>query len=293
MGVKYMAAWAVSGSVLLSAGTVFAGAEEGDKATEQQLKQSGTEMVPSEQLRKPKPKPPPVKSTEEAPPPPPAEPMPPQPKQAAPIMPAPEPEPAVAGLLAAPYLRADIGFGFSNDPDGSQSTGAMTAEDSGNFGMFSGGGGIRFNRHFRSDVTFAYRPDTDIESTSAAGNTNNTEVDSISVMLNAYMDLGSYEKVVPYVGAGIGYSRLSTGTLTTTGGNASETGESADNFAYALMAGAAVEIADGTSLDLGYRFINLGGIEQSGEFSNGTTAQATEFDDLIVHEVKAGLRVTF
>ena len=92
----------------------------------------------------------------------------------------------------------------------------------------------------------------------------------MSVMANVYVDTGEFGMITPYIGAGIGYARLSTGTQTTAGGNASESGETADNVAYALMAGGAVQISDAIALDIGYRFISLGEIEQSGQFSNGT-----------------------
>jgi len=295
MGVKYMAAWAASGILIIASGSALAGADEGDAATKQQLKSSGTEMVPSETLAKPKaaPEPAPVQPV--------AQPEPQAPAVQQPVAePMPEPTPSAmpepmtkTASMSGPYLRVDIGYGLTTDPDGTQSAGPTSAEDSGNFGVFGGGAGYRFNKYLRADMSMAYRPETSIDSTSAAGNSNASEVDALSVMANVYVDTGQFGMLTPYVGAGIGYARLSTGTLTTTGGNASETGETADNVAYALMAGGAFHLSDEIALDIGYRFISLGEMVQSGQFSDGTTGQATEFDELLVHEVKAGIRIQF
>jgi len=85
-------------------------------------------------------------------------------------------------------------------------------------------------------------------------------------------------------GAGIGYSRLETGTLSTTGGVASESGASSDNFAWSLSAGLAMSVTSNAAVDVNYRFTDLGEFKQAG---------TTEFDNLMVHEFRAGLRYSF
>jgi len=89
---------------------------------------------------------------------------------------------------------------------------------------------------------------------------------------------------LPYAGAGIGYSRLESGTLSTTGGVASESGATSDNFAWSLSAGVAMSVTDHAAVDVNYRFTDLGEFNQAG---------TTEFDDLMVHEFRAGLRYSF
>ncbi len=147
--------------------------------------------------------------------------------------------------------------------------------------------------------------------TTAAGatvrNTTNGEcsgtysgkLQSYDVLFNGYVDLGTWYHVTPYVGAGIGlsfghYQTASTYTqfdgtpynIYYTDPVTSETfhgdydhhsSGTYYNFAYALMAGAAVDIYDHTKLDIGYRYINLGRI--SGVSST-----------LYAHEVRAGVR---
>lgn len=65
----------------------------------------------------------------------------------------------------------------------------------------------------------------------------------------------------PYLRVDIGYGLTNDPDGTQAGGNASESGETADNVAYALMAGGTVQNSDAIALDIGYRFISLGEIE--------------------------------
>ena len=184
--------------------------------------------------------------------------------------------------ISGPYLRIDVGYGISVTPDGSTSAGAMTGEDVSNFGVYGGGVGYRFSENLRADLTFSYRPDTDVEATTAGGTAITSEVDAMTTMINAYFDMGKFSGVTPYVGAGIGYARLETSDQTGT----VVTGDTSSNFAWAAMLGAAIDLGLGnaTRADLGYRFINLGEFQQESD---------TTYDDLMVHEIRAGLRHSF
>ena len=267
----------------------IAGADDSGRATKKQLRDAGTEMVPDESLKKSSANPIPVtdvKMPEDNPVP---QPQPVEPKA---VEHAPEPTPASAiekpakmvETLAGPYLRVDIGYGFALDSDGTQSAGGLTNNSVDNAALIGGGIGYRLNENFRSDITFSYRPDADVSATTAAGNTLSTEVNGLSVMANGYWDVATFDTFTPYVGAGAGYARLSTSTQTTTGGIANESGATSDNFSWALMLGGTFDINSVAAIDIGYRFVNLG------EFKQTTS---TTFDDLMVHETRAGLRYKF
>lgn len=184
--------------------------------------------------------------------------------------------------IAGPYLRADVGYGITMNPDGANTAGAFTNEDVGNLGVFGGGVGYRFNENLRADLTFSYRPDADVDATTSGGTNIASEVDGMTIMINAYADLGEFSGFTPYVGAGIGYARLETADQTGTVVN----GGVSSNFAWAVMLGTAIDVGmgDATRADLGYRFINLGEFEQE---------SSTTYDDLMVHELRAGLRHSF
>ena len=116
--------------------------------------------------------------------------------------------------------------------------------------------------------------------TTSARNTTTTDVSTLSGMTNGYWNIGTFEGITPYVGAGVGFAHLSTSDQTTTGGIAIESGSTTDNLAWSLNAGAAYELFQNTALDINYRFINLGDFKQS---------VRTKYDKLSAHKVRSGL----
>jgi opacity protein-like surface antigen len=220
------------------------------------------------------------------------------------------------------YLRGDIGFSNQNvksvlDTNSAAYNNVAVAQTSsfGSAGIYGGGVGYQFNNWFRADVTGQYR-----------GKSNFTGLDVISgtgpfagfvgtdsytatksellFLANAYVDLGTWWCVTPFVGAGIGTARVSVGNFTDTGdfinggvqnhsfnyaGQASQW-----NFAWALHAGLAYKVSPGLTLELAYSYVNLG---------NGITGPTSSFDQVtnITHapfsynnitsnDVKLGLR---
>jgi len=265
----------------------IAGADDSGRATKKQLRDAGTGMVPDENLKKSSANPIPVTDMKM----PEAKPVP-QPVEPKTVQPVPESTPnsgidkpaKMAETAAGPYLRVDVGYGFAMDSDGTQSAGGLTNSSVDNAALIGGGIGYRVTESFRSDITFSYRPDADVSATTAAGNTLATEVNGLSVMANGYWDIATFDTFTPYVGAGAGYARLSTSTQTTTGGIANESGATSDNFSWALMLGGTFDINSVAAIDIGYRYVNLGEFKQ---------ATSTTFDDLMVHETRAGLRYKF
>ena len=316
MTVKDMAAFVVTGilTVALPIGAgggiaeaaELAGADEEDKATKDQLREAGQGQMPAKNLKKAVPKSEPSVQPVSQKAPVKAEPekkmaepekkmAEPEKKMAEPERkPAPEPVKAAepskpeqktapeSPQIAAPYLRMDVGYGLTMNPSGRTTAGDMTGEDVGNLALFGGGIGYRFSDSIRADLTVSYRPDTDVDATTAGDAAVASEVDGMTVMLNGYYDLPDFEGFTPYVGAGIGMARLETAdqTGTVTGGATST------NLAWAMMLGTSIDVGLGESTvgDLGYRFISLGEFAQQ----DGTT-----YDDLYVHEFRAGLRHQF
>ncbi|MED5396569.1 MAG: hypothetical protein VX990_07685 [Pseudomonadota bacterium] len=236
MGAKYMAAFAVSGILTVATGSAWAGAAGSQNATQQQLKSFGTDMIPPEQLRTSQPQPV-------------------------------EPPSSVSMVgrseIPGPYLHVDNVFGLANNLDGSQSASSSAAEKTDNFGLIGDSAGYRLSHNLLSDVTFSLRTEADVESGSAEGNRNESEIDALTVMFNSYINLANLGMITPYIGAG--YTSLSTGMQTTFEGNTSESGAVANNPAYSVMGGTAITINDRASLNIG----------------------------LLMHEIKAGLRFQF
>lgn len=277
----------------------LAGADEPDRATPEQLRRADQQMVPSESMKKAMPKSEPsampaasepaapMKTAEDA------DKMPAKAMPAAetkPETPAEKPAPAKQPMKTAmqpstpagPYVRGDIGYGFASDPDGTTSAGAMSGESVGDAALFGVGIGYRFSPNFRADATVDFRADANVDATTSGGTAVTSEVNGWTLMANAYWDIGDFNGITPYVGAGMGYARLETSDQV--GGNA-EPSATNDNLAWAGMLGLAIATGvPGAAIDVGYRYIQLGDFKQDGGAS---------YDDLAAHEVRAGFRYQF
>lgn len=306
----------------------LAGADESDRATEKELKDSGTKMVPaspSAQSRDPlKPatpvveeKPAPVIVEEKTPKPVPTEPTKEEkkaeiekiePKASAAEekpeeIPAQEPKKTAVAennddLLFRPYARIDTGFALTGSPGGDGRNGTHQSVDVQDTGLLGVGIGMKVDDQVRIEGNLSYYSPFDVDGRDGAGNTISTELESIGAMLSIFYDIEQVHDFVgsdtftPYVGGGVGISMLDTDAMTTSG-SASEPGTEVYNLTYALQAGLGTKITDTLTLDFGYKFINMGQFEQDGGVSNGANSKTTKFDDLIVHEFKAGVRFQF
>jgi opacity protein-like surface antigen len=154
-------------------------------------------------------------------------------------------------------------------------------------------------------VTADYRADARITALSSGSSyvhgysTDVLKLESTTVLLNGYLDLGNWSGVTPYVGAGIGFAHNNLNSywsqitcLTVTCSSAfsqarvpHETG-SKNNLAWALMAGAAVDIGMGLKLDLGYRYLRVG--ESKTELDSAGFGFKTK--PLDAHEARIGVR---
>ncbi|MEE9375127.1 MAG: outer membrane beta-barrel protein [Rhizobiaceae bacterium] len=137
-------------------------------------------------------------------------------------------------------------------------------------------------------------------------NCTSTDVSSVSalkLLANAYVDLGNFSGITPYVGAGIGgaYVRWSdlVNTQTCTadvnvdcpvGGIPADThaGVASWRFAYALHAGFSYDISQNTKLDLGYTYSSIAGGDMF-KWLDGSGTQGYD-KGITSHVIRAGLR---
>ncbi|WP_298961024.1 outer membrane protein [uncultured Roseibium sp.] len=207
------------------------------------------------------------------------------------------PAPAVGGF----YLRGDIGYKIYNAPDIKYGTLDFFDEDMDGTFMLGGGVGYKFNNHFRTDLTLDYEFPAEVKSKapcfgcSPDYSIEKADIDVWTVMLNGYVDIGTWNKITPYVGAGIGASYVTTSDIrfqNPNGASGTYEGDSKWNFAWALMAGASYDITPNLALDGGYRYLNIGDAH-SAKFSTGGQNARIEYEDLSAHEFRLGARYTF
>lgn len=200
------------------------------------------------------------------------------------------------------YLRGDIGYTDYTTPRDKLFGSPVLAPLNGERleGAFAVGGGVGYqvNEWFRADATIDYRARTSFEGTRPfpaydLGYVHDRgELDSLSFMLNGYVDLGTWSGVTPYLGAGIGLAsnRLNDVTrLTYQGGALADRSvveaHTSNNFAWALMGGVSARLGSGFAVDLGYRYIHLGDVRTRWDAAAGIRT-----DGIQAHEVRVGAR---
>jgi opacity protein-like surface antigen len=238
-----------------------------------------------------------------------------------PMPPPPAPELGLRGSVSGIYIRGDVGIGELKVKKYEQrdviAAGGSFFGETDNYSVFVGAGlGYRFNNWFRVDGTFEYRGASQIGvsdyltysngiGTVQQTNTYKGNLSSMVALFNGYVDLGTWNCLTPYIGAGIGYAsnRISGFTdqgIVFAGGPSSATLGTARNgtksgVAWALMAGLGYEVNKNLTLEIGYRYLNLGEA-QSGRIQNAFLAEnyapmkAKELDS---HDIKIGMRWNF
>jgi len=215
------------------------------------------------------------------------------------------------------YLRGDIGFSSQrvgrldnvlyNNPGQTIVPKGMGFDSAGIFGL---GVGYQVNNWLRFDVTGEYRAAANFKGSDAvtfnggflSDNYTGTKSEWVA-MINGYVDLGTWHGITPFVGAGIGAANVTISGFRDDGLGFSGNGpivstayaatRSKWNFAWALHAGLAYQVTDCLTLELAYRYINLGdgvtGDIVAGDGTNNVN-NPMHFKNITSNDVKIGLR---
>ncbi|MTI44955.1 opacity protein-like surface antigen [Roseibium hamelinense] len=208
------------------------------------------------------------------------------------------------------YLRGDIGYKLYQDPSGSFNDPLIgdlryERESLDDAWMFGVGVGYQVNDYFRTDLTLDYETKATATgyapcvgcATAGQFSRETADIDVWTVMLNGYVDIGTWHRITPYVGAGIGAAYVnasSKNSVNPDGSTASYEGDNGQwNFAWALMAGAEYAFTPNWSLDAGYRYKDLGEAKTVRLDNVGTGGTREKWEDLVAHEFRLGMRYTF
>lgn len=231
------------------------------------------------------------------------------------IMPAPAYAPPVVEDFGGWYLRGDIGFSnqrvsrLNNALDANNISSAQNL----NFntaGIFGLGVGYKFNNWFRADVTGEFRgssqflgKDSITYPTGFGTDIYHGSKSEWVVLANAYVDLGTWWCMTPFIGAGVGGARVSINNfsdqgLAIQGGPVLPALGFADNvskwnLAWALHAGVAYKVTPNFTVELAYRYLDMGDgltgdlrpFDGVNNFNNPMT-----FKSITSHDLKLGVR---
>jgi opacity protein-like surface antigen len=231
------------------------------------------------------------------------------------LPPPPEPLGLKGTISSGFYLRGDVGVGIQSiskyhQDDVAQFGGTFFGKTD-NAAFFAGLGiGYRFNNWLRFDITGEYRGSSSIGVNDIVfnpfindfqTNTYKGNLTSLVTLFNGYIDLGTWNCLTPYIGAGIGFTQNRVSGLTDQGSVAgfptlgyANSGTNTD-LAWALMAGLGYEVNKNLTLELGYRYLNLSDA-QSGRLINAFTGQIQgplKARDIDSHDFRIGMRWNF
>jgi opacity protein-like surface antigen len=199
---------------------------------------------------------------------------------------------SIDASLPAGYSKTTEGLGFDSSP------------------LFDLGVGYRFNNWFRADVIGQYRGKANLHGSDNVVGPGFVGVNNYTgsksewvVMANAYVDLGTWWCITPFVGAGVGgsYNKISgfrdDGVSYSGGALSNSVAYFADNgkwnFAWAAHAGLAYKVNPGFTVELAYSYMNLGDGAPGNYrlFDNSASGPTSiKLKELTSHDLKLGVR---
>jgi opacity protein-like surface antigen len=212
------------------------------------------------------------------------------------------------------YLRGDIGFSNQKVKHLDNVNDALNFTSHQNLGFSSAGiyglgVGYQVNNWFRADVTGEYRGNSTFNGRDQITYNGGLGVDTytaskseILFLANAYVDLGTWWCVTPFIGAGVGTARVTVANfidqgIALQGGPALPSTALADtaskwNLAYAVHAGLGYKISPNVTMELAYRYVNMGsGVTRDlVAFDGSANYGPMTFKDITSHDVKLGIR---
>jgi opacity protein-like surface antigen len=184
------------------------------------------------------------------------------------------------------YLRSDSAATL---PAPSAGLAGATVGDGSNAVLLGAGGGYRFTPSFGAGATLSYVPSLKFSGLDLSGIGTQGQNDARPVvgMVNGYFDLAAAAglgwSVQPFVIGGIGVSHELGGLAMPSGG-----GPHTD-LAWGAGAGIGIPIGGMFSLDVTYRYLDLGQMR----FGSASAGAAGGRSDLQVHSATVGVRLGF
>ena len=175
--------------------------------------------------------------------------------------------------------------------------------------LAGGGVGYQVNNWLRFEGTVEYRSSAHFHGQQVDRSTlpvqfaddYNASKNELLFLANGFIDVGTWWNITPFVGAGIGASRNTITGFTDIGNSiglgVSSTTYAEDHskwsFAYALYAGLSYQVTPAFSVDLTYRYLNLGSAQTGTPHAFDGTPIPTNpfvFDNLTSNDVLLGMR---
>jgi opacity protein-like surface antigen len=224
----------------------------------------------------------------------------------------PLPPPAAEPCCSAWYLRGFVGVGLVGKQNveylpnpAPWNDFAFEQNSTGDTTFFGGGVGYAWNNWLRFEGTAEYRGKTQVNAFGSYtfgggtfGDAYQGYIKSSIFLANAYVDLGTWWCLTPFVGAGIGgaYNTLADFTDIGIGTSGRGIGRNSSEWhmAYALYAGLAYNVSQNFKVDFTYRYLNYGSVTDTVDCLGNPTCHfdSYKFGNLYSHDFMIGLRWT-
>lgn len=161
--------------------------------------------------------------------------------------------PAVLSADRGGYVSGRLGVCMLNDASLSEPGFPYTIETEYDMGLGLGGAvGYDFGI-WRIEGEVAYRiNDVDTFTALGIGLQGDGDIDTLSTMANAYVDFGNQTAITPFIGAGMGFAKVSANDWSVAG---IRIGSEDDNvFAYQFFLGLGVSVTERLMLDFVYNY---------------------------------------
>jgi opacity protein-like surface antigen len=231
------------------------------------------------------------------------------------LPPPPPPEPCV-GCAGPWYLKGFVGSANPNVDDIFDEL-LLTSpdfviydKDIKSSPLFGVGFGYDTGHYFRFDITGEYRGSAVFLANAKYAGANGgfgindgagtdeytADIESWVGLANMYIDLGTWHCVTPYVGGGVGFASIDVIGLkdvnVPNGGVAFAKDNSETNFAWAVYAGLSYKVTPGLTIDLSYRYTDIGDASSGDRtaYDLSSTARGVEIEDITSNDIMLGVR---
>jgi opacity protein-like surface antigen len=201
------------------------------------------------------------------------------------------PPPRAFDINSGWYLRGDLGYNWGRIEGAQSATGFPSPVDNKLGGGFMAGLGAGIKTQWlRTDLTVDYATPLKYQGTILTPKDTTAKISAISTLFNGYLDLGTWYRATPYLGAGAGVAYLKTFDYASSVAPPLSGASTHNqwNFAWAVMAGVGYAVGPNLMVDVGYRYIDFGDVR-----TNADALGAMTFKNIAAHEVRVGLRWSF
>jgi opacity protein-like surface antigen len=222
-------------------------------------------------------------------------------------------QPVPAPFASGWYLRGDVGAGLVRAQQFQYVPNPLNVNDFainhfslGDVFLADVGVGYQFNSWLRFDVTAEWRSQSKFYGIGSytmfcpvlnCDDVYNANLQSKILLANAYLDLGNWYGVTPFIGLGIGTAYNSILNLRDfgpqTGGSGSAHDTSVADFAWAFHAGVALDITRNLKLEASYRYLSYGSPQTQIFCVGGCNPDTYRFRDLYSNDFRLGVRWMF